>query len=171
MKRIRHAMPVMAFLLSLLFTATAVAGTVWLPTDGDMNPSKLFSDSGTYGIFEDTDTALTSVKLTFEPGDLISVSGNTFTNTTSNTSVTLVGGQAFRLGAMMGGSWAPDVGYFQDNTTGYLISFEAGSESKTLQIYLNDVTPVPEPSAWVLMALAMASVMLMRRRTHRLSAA
>ena len=148
----------------LFFANPVLASSVWLPTDGDINASGLFSTPGvTFGIFDDDNPGLVGgALLEFRGGDIMTFSGTTITNTRTSASASLSGNQAFTVAAFLDGAWVGDTAFVMDTPTAYQISFNTGKTSA--HVYLNDVTPVPEPSTLLLMALGVAGLMVMRRR-------
>ena len=111
--------------LTMSFTSTVHAATVWYPTDGDINASAVHSTTATtFGFFENDNPGLVGgALLTFEGGDIITVSGTTLTNTRTSASTTLSGSPAFILAANIGGVWIADTSVFQDSPTVYLVGF------------------------------------------------
>ncbi len=166
----RLRLAVMAALL--MFAQTSIAA-VWQPTDNDINASAVFSTSGaTFAIFDDSDTTLSNPLLEFVGGDIIAFAGTTISKVGSSPlqTASLTGDQRFRLAAFIGGAWRAEVAVTQDTATAYLITFRNTDEPLsryTEKLYLNDVTPytpVPEPSAVLMLLLGLGGLQFLRRR-------
>jgi hypothetical protein len=183
MKRLSLAVVFTAVLLSLSLTPVR-AGTIWAPASGTVQTvdfSNLFGGdtSAIFAIFDDADAGLAGAHLVVDPdlngADTITVAdlgGGMYSFTsgdTPNPSITF-SGNLFRIGASFdsGATWVADTSISAISAISYNVTYSLGGGPGSLSfekvLTVIDVTPVPEPSTLLMMALGLAGLMVVRRR-------
>jgi len=159
-------------LAGTFLSASAVASTIFTPTDGDINILDFdFTTTGTFAIFDDSNLAL-DPNLGFLELDKDGFDRVTFTElgsgdwsiTGDKGSFVLSDSSAFIIGVSPAFAWFGDDGIDVANSSPaanvYSLFFANGNVSLTLV----DVTPVPVPAAVWLMGSGLLSLAGVARR-------
>jgi hypothetical protein len=141
-------------LIALLsyFPASAVAATIFAPTDGNVNFLLGDLQGGTLAMFDDSDQnylgPYIDIPLASTVGIFGPVNGNNdylATNSLGDTPLTLTASNNFTLGLNLNGVWLSDVSVFDQGANSYTVTFSNGGS--LLMVDTQIVTAVPLPAA------------------------
>jgi hypothetical protein len=162
---------VAAVLLGLVVSTACTAGTVWMPTDKDVNVLDFFVvfpllTDGDFYLLDDNDSAnlAGATKLQLADGDLISFQqdGADWTVTGSNGSFTLSGSDNFIFAELNNSVFAMETGSSSTGPNQWVLNFGSGAI-----LQATDVAPVPLPPAVLLFGSAMVGLAAIGRRRVR----
>ena len=154
--------------LVLSVVGAQAQATVWSPTSGDIQTITFSGFGANFAIF-DADTLFAGPALTLnEPGDTIRISnvGGDFVFTNDAGSfINLGASDSFVIGANLGAGYIIDSAISLLSTNSFKLTF-TGVPGASIELFAIDVAPVPEPATFVLMALALAGLVVYRRRVR-----
>ena len=154
--------------LALLMVGMQAQATVWSPTSRDVQTITFNGFGANFAIF-DADTLFAGSALTLnEPGDSIritNVAGNYIFTNDAGSFINLGASDSFVIGANLGAGYIIDSAISLLSTNSFKLTF-TGPPGASIELFAIDVAPVPEPTTFLLMALALAGLVVYRRRVR-----
>ena len=165
---IKTGLMLIAFLSYL--PASAVAATIFAPTDGNVNFLLGDLQGGTLAMFDESDQSYQgdsiNIPLASTVGIFGPVNGNNdylATNSLGDSPLTLTGSNHFILGLNLNGVWLSNTSVFDQGANSYTVTFSNGGSLLMVDTQVISAVPLPA-AAWLFGSGLLGLVGLARRR-------